>query len=129
MSDVHIGTLNLGKQSLTIQELVDESWQNAEDKGWHSLQKSFGEDVALLHSEISEALEEYRNGHKPYENYYHPADVSLIKKPEGVPSEFADILIRIGDICKVHGIDLEAALRAKMAYNKTRPHLHGGKLL
>lgn len=115
--------------SLSIRELVDDSWQTAENKGWHSLQKSFGEDMALLHSEVSEALEEYRNGHRPDEMYHRPDDLSLVKKPEGVPSEFADILIRVGDICRVHGIDLEGALRAKMAYNKTRPHLHGGKRL
>lgn len=115
--------------SFSIQELIDLSWQNAEDKGWHSIGKSFGEDMALLHSEVSEALEEYRNGHKPDETYYHPEDLSMIKKPEGIPSEFADILIRLGDISRVYGIDLEGALRAKMAYNTTRPHLHGGKCL
>ena len=118
--------------SLSIRELVDESWQTAEDKGWHTLNKSFGEEMALLHSEISEALEEFRHGHQPHEMYFKAAGSvrePLPGKPEGVPSELADLLIRVGDLCKVFGVDLEAALRKKMAFNRTRPHLHGGKRL
>jgi len=114
---------------LTIRELMDESWQHAENKGFHAANKTFAEDCALFHSEISEALEEYRNGHKPNEIYYHPADLGLVKKPEGVPIELADVLIRIFDVSKTHGIDLEAALRLKLKYNRGRPHLHGGKQL
>jgi hypothetical protein len=35
--------------------------------------------------------------------------------------------LRIADYCGHKGWDLEAALRMKMDYNKTRPHRHGGK--
>lgn len=48
-------------------------------------------------------------------------------KPEGVPSELADIVIRVADICGYYGIDLDAAITQKMAYNRTRPYRHGGK--
>lgn len=123
--------------SLSIRELVDDSWQTAENKGFHSKNKSFAEDCALFHSEISEAFEEYRNGHAPNEVYYPEGiekhveiDGKIIQhKPEGVPIELADVIIRIADVSKTYGIDLEAALRIKAAYNKTRPHLHGGKKL
>jgi len=115
--------------SLTIRELMDESWAHAEAKGFHSKNKTFPEDIALFHSELSEALEEHRNGHDLTEVYYHPEDLGQVKKPEGVPIELADILIRIADVCKTHGIDLEKALRMKLEYNKSRPYLHGGKRL
>lgn len=48
-------------------------------------------------------------------------------KPCGIPSELADLLIRTCTIAGKYGIDLEQAVREKMAYNKTRPHRHGGK--
>lgn len=44
-------------------------------------------------------------------------------KPIGVPSEMADILIRVLDACASYGIDIERAVREKIAYNKA----HGGK--
>jgi NTP pyrophosphatase (non-canonical NTP hydrolase) len=46
-------------------------------------------------------------------------------KPEGVPSEMADILIRVLDACCAWDIDIDAAVAEKMAYNEGRPHLHG----
>lgn len=123
--------------ALTIQELMDDSWDHAEKKGFHSKNKTFAEDCALFHSEISEAFEEFRNGHAPDEIYYPEGiekhveiDGKIVQhKPEGVPIELADVIIRIADVCKTHGIDLEQALNIKAAYNKTRPHLHGGKAL
>lgn len=49
-------------------------------------------------------------------------------KPIGIPSELADIIIRVGDIAGYYGIDLEAAVVEKMTYNETRGYRHGGKL-
>jgi NTP pyrophosphatase (non-canonical NTP hydrolase) len=109
---------------MNIADLVTNSWQTAEDHGWHSPPKSFGDDIALIHSELSEALEEFRNGHKPSELYFGEGG-----KPEGVPSELADVLIRVADLCAVHGIDIEAATKAKADFNRTRPWRHGGKKL
>jgi len=115
---------------LTIAALIAESWQTADDKGWHELKaRTFVEELALFHSELSEALNEVRDGHDVREVYYAPEDLSLVKKPEGVPIELADVIIRIADTCKSRGIDLEAALRLKLAFNHTRPVRHGGKRL
>jgi len=50
-----------------------------------------------------------------------------IRKPEGIPSEMADIVIRVLDFCYRHQIDLEEVLLEKLAYNETRGHRHGGK--
>lgn len=78
----------------------------------------------MVHSELSEALEDYRNGLKP--------DVTLKDdggKPYGIPSELADVVIRVADMCGYYNIDLEAAVKAKLEFNRTRPYRHGGKVL
>jgi hypothetical protein len=111
--------------TIAIMNLIDESWQTAEDHGWHDPIRTVGEDIALMHSELSEALEEYRDGTYATNTIgrdYHG-------KPVGIPVELADVLIRIFDFCKVHDINLAAALRNKLNYNKTRSHRHGDKKL
>lgn len=90
--------------------------------------QTFGEDIALITSELSEALEEYRNGCKPSETYYSDLD-NIPQKPEGVPSELADAVIRILGLCGRCGIDIGSAILDKMAYNESRPFKHGGKVL
>lgn len=50
-------------------------------------------------------------------------------KPLGHPSELADVIIRIVDGAYELGIDLDEAVKVKMAYNKKRPFKHGRKVL
>lgn len=95
-----------------------------EDKGWRDPPQSFGEFIALCHSELSEALEDYRNSYAE-DHAWTRADGKL----EGIPSELADVLIRIFSRCQMQGIDLGRALQLKAAYNVTRSHRHGGKVL
>lgn len=81
-----------------------------------------------MHSEVSEALEEYRNGHA-IDEFYYTKDKQGNDKMEGIPSELADIIIRVLDICGAYNINISAAVIEKMRYNKTRPYKHGGKIV
>jgi NTP pyrophosphatase (non-canonical NTP hydrolase) len=44
-----------------------------------------------------------------------------------VEEELADAIIRICDIAGIYEIDLDWHVKAKMAYNETRPYKHGKK--
>ncbi len=107
-----------------INSLVSESYLNAKEHGWHDQERTVGDLICLMHSELSEALEEHRNGKLPAEVYYNETKPD---KPEGIPVELADCVIRIFDFCGLHGINLEEVLKTKMEYNKTRPYRHGNK--
>ncbi len=111
---------------MNINDYVQSSYQNAKDHGWHDANRTVGDLICLMHSELSEALEEHRNGHAPAEVYFNE---NKPNKPEGIPVELADCIIRIFDFCGLHEIDLESILKQKMEYNKTRPYRHGNKVV
>lgn len=46
---------------------------------------------------------------------------------EHIPTELADVIIRVLDYCGYAGIDIDAAISQKHEYNKSRPYRHGGK--
>lgn len=120
----------------TLNDWRDEVHQCAISKGWWDMDTSrnFGDLIALIHTELSEAYEEYRDGRLPDERYYDnercvtdPIGTRL-PKPEGIPSELADVMIRLFDVCGYYGIDIQAALLEKHTYNLCRPYRHGGKV-
>lgn len=120
---------------MTIKEWQDEVHQTAVDHGWHDDPRSFGEIVALCHSELSEALEEYRSGR--YLVYFVDANGNPNpnieewngEKLEGIAVEMADCIIRIFDWAGANDVDLEKIIELKNKFNKTRPYKHGNKVI
>ena len=74
-----------------------------------------GEKIALMHSELSEALEADRKD----------LDSEHIKGFTGLEEELADVLIRVFDFAQQRSLRLGAAFTAKMQFNLTRPFKHG----
>jgi NTP pyrophosphatase (non-canonical NTP hydrolase) len=112
---------------MDLKELAQEVYDIACEKGWHDEPLAFGDAIANIHGEASEAFEEYRKGKNLNDIYLSFDDPT--GKPEGVPIEFADIIIRVLDNCITYDIDIEAALMMKLEYNKNRPYKHGGKIV
>jgi NTP pyrophosphatase (non-canonical NTP hydrolase) len=120
----------LGEEIATIHTKIDdalfvESWndmqkkvnQTAHDKGWYEKPAENGTRLMLMVSEIAEAMEADRK------------DLQDDKIPEflGLEAELADCVIRIMDFSEQNNLRLAEAILAKAAFNKSRPHRHGGK--
>lgn len=106
---------------MTIEDLIDESYSTAKEKGWWDNERPVGDIFMNIVAEMSEAWEEYRNN-QDYNHIYY-----VDNKPEGIPVELADVFIRIADFCGKYNIPLERAIKEKMAFNKTRSYRHGEK--
>ena len=91
--------------------------KTATDAGWYidvetgqPLKRNFGEVIALMHSELSEALEADRKG---------LMDDKLPHR-DGREVEFADCIIRILDTCAALGLDVAGAVIEKNRVNSLR---------
>lgn len=116
-------------QDDTMQDIVRKAHDNAARKGfWDGApldaatrRHYLAAKLALIHSEVSEALEDLRKGAME-------TTVEDSGKPVGFPTELADIVIRVADLAGYLGIDLGYEVDRKMEYNTSRPKMHGKKL-
>jgi len=144
-------------QGRPLQDLASAIYRINDANGWfEGPERSIGDELMLIVGEVAEAHEEDRKGNGPRHRYYtykFPATSGYgveiaggeiryflrgeeipwstippeYAKPEGIPSEMADIVIRVLDFCHRHQINLEEVLLEKLAYNQTRGYRHGGK--
>lgn len=113
---------------MTIPQLVKRCNDVAESCGWNESEISVPEQVALIHSEVSEALESFRNKEPlSWASANLRPEYDAPDKPQGLASEYADVVIRVAHYCARLGIDLEYEIDRKLKYNLTRGYKHGGK--
>lgn len=109
--------ITLKNSYINLNELSTIIKQIAVDHGFYENNPDTPNRIALMHSELSEALEADRK------------DLMSEKLPgrTGIEEEYADCIIRILDDSANKGFDIHGAVMEKIAYNKTRPYKHGGK--
>ena len=107
---------------MKIREMAIEAFNNSERKGFHkgADNQNIPTKLALIHAEVSEALEDHRDG-KIATTFDENG------KPHGFAQELADIVIRVGDLAEMLDINLEKEITMKLKYNSTREFRHGGK--
>lgn len=136
------------KSSTDVVAMQEEVRVWVEAKGWNDDNRTFGDEVALITSELIEALEAFRDhGYEPW--YTYQATIGRVKMPkmtvkqlealsidpelwgpprlEGVEAELAGCFVRLLDTAARHNVDLGQAFRNEMDYNWTRSYRHGGK--
>ena len=91
-------------------------YTNAVKHGFWDEEPNDGERIALMHAELSEALEALRDGN-PSSN--------KIMRYSSVEEELADVVIRIMDYTFGMNLDIAGAIIAKIEYNETREYMHG----
>lgn len=75
--------------------------------------------LMLIVTELGEAADAFRN-HNPDSDHFG-ATTSAAEE------ELADVFIRLVDFADEQRFDLAGSVLRKMAFNATRPYMHGGK--
>ena len=116
---------------MTINELVENAYENAKEKGFYNNRNNQNIGCLLMQvvSEVSEAMEAHRLG--KYMSFVSlPLDFILPKMDEIKDTfevEIADVFIRLASLCGYLNIDIEKFINATMDYTNWREPLHGKK--
>lgn len=128
--------LNMISTMNKLNELASAIHKSNVERGFYEHDRNHGEIIALIHSELSEALEADRKGIRAdsgdlddlmscSDRVFKPKFEATIK--DTLEDELADAVIRILDMCAYLGIDIDAHIALKMRYNSMRPYKHGKK--
>jgi hypothetical protein len=96
-------------QKLAHKTATDAGWYRDPETG-QPIERNFGEVIALMHSELSEALEADRRG----------LNDDKLPHRDGREVDFADCILRILDTAAALGLDVAGALIEKNRFNKVR---------
>lgn len=113
-----------------LNELAKRIHQDNVERGFYDEKRELGTLLMLIVSEVSEALEADRKGkHVNIHEIAEYANPDKFKEyvKDTFEDEIADTFIRLFDLVGYLGIDIEAHIGAKLAFNKTRGHKHGKK--
>jgi len=125
-----------------LNELGKIALQTAQSKGFMlSDNEDTARQIALMHSELSEALEADRHHKyatsKGMDSILNGGTDAMVNEAflkfyeENIKGNFeeemADVIIRVLQFSAYKGIDLDAHVKAKMRYNAERPFKHGNK--
>ena len=111
LSEMIMTTMTLNLLGREINRInAANGWNVPIPEDWNETNYKIPAVLALIHSEVSEALEAYRKN--DFANF---------------SEEMADVLIRVLDCACGLGIDMNAVVDAKIEKNRHRGHRHGGK--
>jgi NTP pyrophosphatase (non-canonical NTP hydrolase) len=117
------------KTPLSFKQIQQIALANEVKAGWDTSsstpEQAYKDMILLTHAELSEGVEDLRNHKNLNEVWYEEKDGH--QKPCGIPTELADVVIRIMGFCERYDIQLQSVIEEKLTYNAKRGFRHGGK--